>query len=292
MERSAQIQRTRIEISSDRQHTKSPLPDIDPLLQELIETISQLEIQNEPFIRHIDELASKLAGAGIDAALACSNQPSSHIDPLSYLHEKFLEQYNPQLRELRGVYYTPDPVVSYIVRSLDFLLRFHFNCQDGLAEEEERLALLDPACGTGIFLQAVIKHIRAKFQKTGDAQKWQDYVHTRLLPHLFGFELLTVPYIIAHLKLASQLAAFDLPESERHAWAYHFEKDERLNIYLTNTLEQGEETRIGRGQAGTGHAQEGAGRGQAGTGHAQEWAGRGQAPPLLCTSLASQFVIW
>jgi len=167
-----------------------------------------------------------------------ANQQSCHVDPLSYLHEKFLELYNPQLRELRGVYYTPEPVVSYIVRSIDFLLRSHFNRQNGLGEIAEDITLFDPACGTGIFLEAVIHHIRSEFQKTGDPQRWQDYVHSHLLPHLFGSELLTVPYVIARLKLALQLAALDLPEPERQEWAYHFENDEHLNIYLTNTLEQ------------------------------------------------------
>lgn len=180
---------------------------------------------------------------------AANRNRFGYKDPLSYIHEKFLEQYNPHLRESRGVYYTPEPLVSYIVRSLDFLLRSRFNCHDGLAEISKDITLFDPACGTGIFLQAVTKHIRAAFQKTGEPQRWQDYVHSHLLPHLVGFELLTVPYIIAHLKLASQLAALDLPESERQAWAYRFERDEHLNIYLTNTLEQGAETRTGRGQA-------------------------------------------
>ncbi len=218
------------------------MPIIDPFLQKLFATISELEIHIEPFIRHVDELTSKLDEADIDAILARFNQHSSHKDPLSYLHEKFLEQYNPQLRELRGVYYTPDPVVSYIVRSIDFLLRSHFNRQNGLAEITEDITLFDPACGTGIFLQAVIHHIRSEFKKTGDPQRWQDYVHSHLLPHLFGFELLTVPYVIAHLKLALQLAALDLPEPERQEWAYHFKNDEHLNISLTNTLEQVEET--------------------------------------------------
>ncbi len=218
------------------------MPIIDPFLQKLFATISELEFHDKPFIRHVDELTSKLDEADIDAILAWSNQHSSHKDPLSYLHEKFLEQYNPQLRELRGVYYTPDPVVSYIVRSIDFLLRSHFNRQNGLAEITEDITLFDPACGTGIFLQAVIHHIRSEFKKTGDPQRWQDYVHSHLLPHLFGFELLTVPYVIAHLKLALQLAALDLPEPERQEWAFHFKNDEHLNISLTNTLEQVEET--------------------------------------------------
>jgi predicted helicase len=180
--------------------------------------------------------------------LTDSNQRSSHIDSLSYLYEKFLEQYNPQLRELRGVYYTPNPVVSYIVRSIDFLLRSYFNRCNGLAEISEDMLILDPACGTGIFLQAVIDHIRNEFQKNRDLDNWQDYVRLYVLPQLFGFELLAVPYVIAHLKLAMKLAALDIPEPERQRWAYHFQHNELPNIYQTNTLEEVKETLTGLGQ--------------------------------------------
>src|SRR2546429_3374417 len=225
------------------------MPNSVPFLQKLFATIDELEDSNELFKHSIDELACVLAAEADIEAFACSNQHSGHKDPLSYLHEKFLEQYNPQLRELRGVYYTPDPVVSYIVRSIDFLLRTHFNRQNGLADISEDMILLDPACGTGIFLQAVIEHIRNEFQERSDPERWRDYVHLYLLPRLFGFELLSVPYVIAHLKLAMQLAALDLPEPERQRWAYHFGHDEQPNIYQTNTLEK---TLTGRGQESSG----------------------------------------
>ena len=224
------------------------MPNIVPFLQKLFATIGEMEVHNELFNHSIDELASVLVEANIEA-LACSYRHSSYKDTLSYLHEKFLEQYNPQLRELRGVYYTPDPVVSYIVRSIDFLLRSRFNHQNGLAETSEDMILLDPACGTGIFLRAIVDYIRNEFQKTSDPEKWKDYVHHYLLPRLFGFELLAVPYVIAHLKLAMQLAALDLPEPERQRWAYHFGHDEQPNIYQTNTLEK---TLTGRGQESSG----------------------------------------
>jgi len=223
-----------------RQHASSALPITNAFLAKLFATISGPELHDEPFMCYVDELVDLLAETDAHIFLAGSNQLTSQKDALSWLYEKFLEQYDPQLRDLRGVYYTPEPVVSYIVRSVDFLLRTHFNRQDGLAGEEGQVMLLDPACGTGIFLQAVIKHIRGEFQKTGNARGWQAYVHTQLLPHLFGFELLMAPYLIAHLKLAMQLAALDMPEPERPAWAHHVEHDEHLNIYLANTLEQGQ----------------------------------------------------
>jgi predicted helicase len=211
-----------------------------PFLQEFFATIGEMEVSNELF----NQLVSLLEAEADIETLARSNQHSSHKDPLSYFHEKFLEQYNPQLRESRGVYYTPDPVVSYIVRSIDLLLRSHFNRHNGLAEISEKILLLDPACGTGNFLQAVIKHIRDTFQDNSDPDGWQDYVHAHLLPHLFGFELLYVPYIIAHFKLAMQLAAVDVPEPERQKWAYRFRQNEQPHIYLTNTLEEVKETLI------------------------------------------------
>jgi predicted helicase len=219
-----------------------------PFLQNLFATIGEIEVHNEQLNHAVHELAHMLAAeAGIEV-LAQSNQYSDHKDPLSYFHEQFLEQYNPQLRESRGVYYTPAPVVSYMVRSIDFLLRSHFNRQNGLAEISEDMLLLDPACGTGIFLQAIIDHVRNQFQKTSDPERWRNYVHLHLLPHLFGFELLTAPYVIAHLKLAMQLAAFDVPETERQKWAYRLQLNEQPHIYLTNTLEEVKETLTVEGQ--------------------------------------------
>ena len=215
-----------------------------PFLQEFFGTIGEMEVSNELLDHLVNALVSLPEAETSIETLARSNQHSSHKDPLSYFHEKFLEQSNPQLRESRGVYYTPDPIVSYMVRSIDFLLRSHFNYHNGLAEISEKILLLDPACGTGNFLQAVIKHIRDKFQAKGDSDGWQDCVHVHLLPHLFGFELLDVPYTIAHLKLAIQLAAFDVPVPERQKWAYRLQHNKQPNIYLANTLEEVKETLI------------------------------------------------
>jgi predicted helicase len=224
------------------------MPNSVPLVQKLFVTIGEIEVHNKLFNLSVNELARALVAEFDFEALARSNQHSSHKDPLSSLHEKFLEQYNPQLRELHGVYYTPDPLVSYMVRSIDFLLRSRFNRRNGLAEISEDMLLLDPACGTGIFLQAVIDHIRNEFQKYNGPENWQDFVRLNLLPHLFGFELLPVPYVIAHLKLALQLAALDVPESERQRWAYRFQHNEQSHIYLTNTLEEVKETLTGQEQ--------------------------------------------
>ncbi|MHB8597908.1 MAG: type ISP restriction/modification enzyme [Ktedonobacteraceae bacterium] len=152
--------------------------------------------------------------------------------------------------------HSPEPVVSYIVRSVDYLLREQFDLPDGLAdtatitrtttdengktqsEQSPRVLILDPACGTGTFSYAIVDLIRETYRQTGNAGMWSSYVRKHLLPRLFGFELLMAPYAVAHLKLGMQLAALDLPKEERTAWAYDFASDERLGIFLTNTLEQ------------------------------------------------------
>src|SRR2546425_6644884 len=131
-----------------RQHASSAIPITNPFLAKLFAIISGPELHDEPVMYYVDELVDLLAETDAPIFLASSNQLASQKDTLSWLYEKFLEQYDPQLRELRGVYYTPEPVVSYIVRSVDLLLRTHFNRQDGLAGEAGHVLLLDPACGT------------------------------------------------------------------------------------------------------------------------------------------------
>ena len=154
-----------------------------------------------------------------------------------------------------------EPVVSYIVRSVDHILRRSFNCHEGLADhstatyetleyvsgEEKtvekrshRVLVLDPACGTGSFLYGVIDHIREHYRSSGNAGMWDGYVKEHLLPRLFGFELLMAPYAMAHLKLAMQLSGQDLPAESRTGWAYDLANSERLGVYLTNSLEEGE----------------------------------------------------
>jgi len=125
---------------------------------------------------------------------------------------------------MRGVYYTPEPVVSYIVRSIDHLLKDRFGKPQGLADE--KTLILDPAVGTATFLYMVVNEIRQAF--AGQEGMWNDYVAEKLLPRIFGFELLMAPYAVAHLKLGLLL----------QETGYEFQSDQRLGIYLTNTLEE------------------------------------------------------
>ncbi len=247
-----------------REDGATEIPKTNPFLRRLFGTIAGSEISGEPFMFFVDELARLLAETDMAAVLADFGKPTRQDDPIVHFYETFLQAYDPKLRELRGVYYTPEPVVSYIVRSVDALIKSEFGLRGGLADisttsyerrHEEgkpenvsspRVLILDPACGTGTFLYHVVNHIRTGYQfGGGGAGMWSGYVSKHLLPRLFGFELLMAPYAMAHLKLGMQLAGLDLPEAQREDWGYDFQGSERLGVYLTNTLEEAEK-RAGR----------------------------------------------
>lgn len=181
----------------------------------------------------VDDLAELLNRADMSAILADFGHRTRQEDPVVHFYETFLAAYDPKMREARGVYYTPEPVVSYIVRSVDALLKRDFGLSDGLADEAKiagtdspKVQILDPATGTGTFLHGVIDKIAEGF--VGRQGDWSDYVRLHLLPRLFGFELLVAPYTVAHMKLGLQLGEY----------GYKFDTDERLRVYLTNTLEE------------------------------------------------------
>ena len=190
----------------------------------------------------VDDLAVLLDRANMDAILADFGSQNSGQDPVVHFYEDFLHAYDPTLREMRGVYYTPAPVVSYIVRSVDTLLRNTFNLVNGLADsqtsvierpdgsdlETHKVLILDPAAGTGTFLREVVSHVRSTITKQM-AGAWPDYVRNHLLPRLFGFELLMAPYAICHLKLNMEIT-----DAGTHT---ALPDGQRLNVFLTNTLE-------------------------------------------------------
>ncbi|MBU4486138.1 MAG: N-6 DNA methylase, partial [Candidatus Delongbacteria bacterium] len=164
--------------------------------------------------------------------------------PIIHFYETFLSEYDPKLRKARGVWYTPHPVVSFIVRAVDDILKTEFNLPMGLADsskikikvdehgkkieqEVHKVQILDPATGTGTFLAEVIKHIYDNNFKSMQGI-WSDYAENNLLPRLNGFELLMASYAMAHLKL-------DLLLKET---GYAPKTDRRLKIYLTNSLEE------------------------------------------------------
>ncbi len=188
----------------------------------------------------VDDLALLLDRANLTEVLKDFGNRSRREEPIVHFYEDFLATYDPELREVRGVYYTPEPIVSYIVNSVDQLLRDRFGLADGLAEvrdEAHPVLILDPAAGTGTFLCETVARIRKTIGEKGLSGAWPDYVEKHLLPRLFGFELLMAPYAICHLKLALEIrgpaAGLTMPE------------DQRLGIFLTNTLEEAAEQTTG-----------------------------------------------
>ena len=173
----------------------------------------------------VESLVALLQHTDIDSILDQFGKRTGQTDPVVHFYETFLSAYNPSLRETRGVYYTPEPVVKYIVRSVDHILKTRFERPLGLADKDT--LILDPAVGTGTFLYHVIEQIKERFE--GQQGMWKDYVEERLLPRIFGFELLMAPYTVAHMNLGLQLKEA----------GYEFKENERLGIYLTNSLEEG-----------------------------------------------------
>ena len=210
-----------------------------PFLSEIFNKIAGHSI--DPRISWIvDDLALLLDKADIEKILENFGTQSQAEDPVIHFYEDFLATYNPKLRETRGVYYTPKPVVDYIVKSLDKLIISRFNLADGLASTEKtdssthRVMILDPAVGTGTFLKSVISHIREFVISKGMAGAWPDYVRDHLIPRIFGFELLIAPYTICHLKLAMELNDENI--------SFEYSNDYRLGVYLTNSLEERSES--------------------------------------------------
>jgi predicted helicase len=224
-----------------RRHAAYELPRTNPFLRKLFQHVAGPDIEGEPHAWAVDGLADLLNRTNISAILQDFGRSTRREDPVVHFYETFLAAYDPKMREARGVYYTPEPVVSYIVRSVDHILKTDFKLAGGLADaskikikdakgkvvdEVHKVLVLDPATGTGTFLYSVINHIFESFKR--NQGMWSAYVSEHLLPRLFGFELLMAPYAVAHMKLGLQLAET----------GYDFQRDERLRVYLTNTLEE------------------------------------------------------
>jgi predicted helicase len=224
-----------------REHAAFDIPKTNPFLRKMFAYIAGPDL-DERIAWAVDDLAEVLNRADMEAILRDFGRRTRQEDPIVHFYETFLAAYDPKMREARGVYYTPEPVVSYIVRSVDSLLKQDFGLPDGLADatkltetsadgtfsiETHKVQILDPATGTGTFLHSVIDHIYETFN--GNRGMWSSYVSAHLLPRLFGFELLMAPYAVAHMKLGLQL----------RETGYDFRSNERLGVYLTNTLEEG-----------------------------------------------------
>jgi hypothetical protein len=199
------------------------LPRTNPFLRELFEQIAGVRMP-DTIAWAVDDMVELLKHADMAEILRDFGKCKGREDPVVHFYETFLAAYDPATREVRGVFYTPEPVVSYIVNSLDWLLKTRLGRPKGLADENT--LILDPATGTATFLYFVIEHIHRGFRKQLGA--WDGYVSRHLLPRIFGFELLMAPYAVAHLKISMLLEQS----------GYTFASDQRLGIYLTNTLEE------------------------------------------------------
>ncbi|PJC72620.1 MAG: DNA methyltransferase, partial [Syntrophobacterales bacterium CG_4_8_14_3_um_filter_58_8] len=199
------------------------LPKTNPFLRKLFAEIAGVDMP-DTVAWAVEDLVNLLRHADMAEILRDFGKGRGKEDPVVHFYETFLAAYDPKVRDQRGVRYTPEPVVQYIVRSVDWLLQTRFNRPQGLADDNT--FILDPAVGTATFLYFVLTLIFSKFAR--QRGQWDGYVEKHLLNRLFGFEILMAPYAIAHLKLGMLL----------EETGYSFGSDQRLGIFLTNTLEE------------------------------------------------------
>jgi len=230
------------------------IPKSNPFLRKLFGYIAGPDIDDR--IKWIvDGLIEIFLACNVEELLKNYGKTTKTEDPIIHFYETFLSEYDPKLRKARGVWYTPAPVVNFIVRAVDDILKTEFDLPQGLADnrkttikikdytkatadsrsktkqierevEVHKVQILDPATGTGTFLAEVVKHIYKKFE--GQQGIWSNYVENHLLPRLNGFELLMASYAMAHLKL-------DLLFKET---GFKPVKENRLRVFLTNSLEE------------------------------------------------------
>lgn len=234
-----------------RQEAAELIPKTNPFLRKLFQYIAGYDLDGR-IVWIVDGLADLFRATDIAALLKNFGKSTQTNDPIIHFYETFLSEYDPKLRKARGVWYTPEPVVNFIVRAVDDILKTEFGLKEGLADtsktkikvkipthdkrykagqrdyeqEVHKVQILDPATGTGTFLAEVVKQIYKKFE--GQQGIWSTYVENQLIPRLNGFELLMASYAMAHLKL-------DLLLTET---GYKATSDQRFKIYLTNSLEE------------------------------------------------------
>jgi len=219
--------RTRSENSFNRKLAYDYIPQTIGILKDIFQFISlgKLPPQMEWII---DDISEVLAVTDVKKILHDYFHEGKGSDPIVHFYETFLSEYDPETREKRGVYYTPEPVVSYIVRSLNFILKKYFNRPDGLASQT--VTVLDPAAGTLTFLAEAAKLAVKEFvYHLGEGAK-AEFIRDHILKNFYAFELMMAPYAVGHLKMS-----FLLEEM-----GYKLQKDERFKLYLTNTLEMEE----------------------------------------------------
>ena len=219
--------RTRCENGFNRKLAYDYIPRTIGILRDVFKFISLGELPKQmEWI--VDDISEVLAVADVNEILSKFYHEGKERDPVYYFYETFLAEYNPEEREKRGVYYTPESVVSYIVRSLNIILKEHFDRPDGFASNS--VTVLDPAAGTLTFLAEASKLAVEEFTaKYGEGGK-ESFIKGHILKNFYAFELMMAPYAIGHLKMALLLEEL----------GYRLGEDERFKFYLTNTLEMEE----------------------------------------------------
>ncbi len=227
------------------------IPKSNPFLQQLFHYVAGPDLDNR-VIWIVDALCEVYRATDLRAILKDFGTATGQNDPILHFYETFLAEYDPKLRKSRGVFYTPEPVVNFIVRAIDDVLKTHFGLSDGVANTSKveievdtdivmegkrqrekktvhKVQMLDVATGTGTFLAEVVKQIYSRFK--GQEGLWSSYVENDLLPRLHGFELLMASYAMCHMKLDLLLQETGYHPSNPH-------NPPRVSVYLTNSLEE------------------------------------------------------
>lgn len=276
---SARMSRPEVEQGLNAEHAALMVPNTNPFLKELMEEFLRIGGRDKKAISGkgidfdelgVNDVVELLRSVNVQAVIADFGRERPGEDPVIHFYEYFMQVYDKKEKVKRGVFYTPKPVVSFIVRSVDEILREEFGLPLGLADtttwgemaereksrarqeaddgarpfeipkgvkpEDHFVQILDPATGTGTFLVETIDLIHKRMvehwkgQGRSEAQikdLWNEYVPERLLPRLYGFELMMAPYAIAHMKIGLKLGDT----------GYRFQSEQRLRVFLTNSLE-------------------------------------------------------
>lgn len=233
-----------------REEASTLIPKSNPFLRQIFQHIAGYDL-DERIAWIVDDLAATFRATDIVKIMGVYSKDELHNDPMIHFYEDFLSEYDSKLRKSKGVWYTPLPVVRFIVRAVDEILQREFDMPLGLADYStvtkaipnvqysgkkgesktiqkvfHKVQILDPATGTGTFLAEVINQVYSKFE--GKEGMWPSYVEENLIPRLNGFEILMASYAVAHLKLDMLLTNT----------GYVHTKNERLRVYLTNSLEE------------------------------------------------------
>lgn len=240
-----------------RQEARELISKNNPFLRQLFDYISGANL-DDSLVWIVDDLVEIFRAVDLNKLLRNYGRTTQMSDPFLHFYETFLESYDKVNKEKRGVYYTPQPVVRFIVSAVDRILKNDFNLSHGLADdttikhkrflyidtsnkrvkqpkevwkEEEiyKVQILDPATGTGTFLAETIRKIYSYF--VNQQGIWSQYVDKALIPRLNGFEIMMTPYVMCHLKLDLLLQDTGYKTTSQ---------TNRFNVYLTNALEKDE----------------------------------------------------